>query len=280
MDANKIKDTIIRYRLWYKGVPPRRIKLQTEWAGSQHDVDASPIMCKPYVDGSTYGCELVYPFRTECRVRATNGVCEFIGDFSKEKEEMPIAFDKWDVPFLSFAPNHFGFTSSVDIKTEEGYGTMILPHPRYYTDRTGTVPLPVMGMLESDWWPRIFFVVFKAPLDGQEYIFRQGEPYAALLFLPKTVKYDIKKMTNTEINERALLDSNLAHNARYIATKRFIDSKNQPFDNKYKELSRIARTEGCDEVKKAIVRPETRRDQFKVNRKMIWKKGKNDNTQV
>lgn len=269
-DLRPIHEVNLKWRTWYKGVPPQRIKLEIPgWSGDKGWIDPQAWHCKPWIDGTTYGLELVYPFETECRVIAKNGVCEFIGDFSKEKEKNPVQFNHWEVPFSAFAPDHFGFTSSVDIQTEEGQGTMILPHPRYYTDRTGTVPCPVMGFLESDWWPKIFFVVFKAPLDNQEYIFRQGEPYASLLILPKKVKYNINQMTKEEETARASLDRHLQKNGRQIATERFVDSKKQPFDNKYKVLSSVARTQGIDVAKQQMANPAKR---YKIAKRLFIKK--------
>lgn len=262
----------VKYRTWYRGVPPRRIRLELPgWAGEKDAADAQPFFCKPWLDGTTYGLELVYPFETECRVRAENGECQFFGDFSAEKLKYPTKFDGWEVPFSSFAPGTFGMTSSLDIKTDPGYGVMILPHPRYYVDRSGTVPLPVMGFIESDMWPKIFFVAFTAPLDGQEHVFRQGEPYATVLILPKNPRYDIQKMTPEEEVERATLDAALAKNGRAIATKRFIDSKGQPFDNKYKVLSSIAREKGVEAAQQKMVCPMRGRKP-KVGRKVLWKK--------
>lgn len=269
-DLRPTHEINLKYRTWYRGIAPARTRLDIPgWSGSKGWVDPQPWHCKPWVDGTTYGLELVYPFETECIVRAKDGICEFIGDFSKEKETYPVQFKNWEVPFSAFAPDHFGFTSSVDIQTEEGYGTMIVPHPRFYTDRTGTVPCAVMGLLESDWWPKIFFVVFKAPLNGQEYVFRHGEPYASLLILPKKVKYNINPMTKAEEAARAALDQHLQKNGRYIATQKFIDSKNQPFDNKYKVLSSIARLQGDEEVKRHILNPSKK---YHLKQKLFVKK--------
>ena len=41
------------------------------------------------------------------------------------------------------------------------------PHPRFYTDTTGTVPIAVPALLRTEWWPMISFIVFKAPTKGQ-----------------------------------------------------------------------------------------------------------------
>lgn len=229
----------IKYRSWFKGIPPKKIKLQVPgWAGENHHHSGQAWHCKPFIDGSVYGLELIYPFKTEVVVKTVNGELIFEDDFTEERNE---AKHNWVRPFSHFAPHHFGFTSSLDIKTEPGFGIMILPHPRVYTDRTGTVPMPVAGFIESDWWARIFFVVFKSPLEGQKYVFRYGEPYAQILVLPKEVKYDIKKMTPEEENQRALQEKLITDNVKTIATNIWQTDAGETFDNKYKVLSKMAK---------------------------------------
>jgi hypothetical protein len=60
------------------------------------------------------------------------------------------------------------------------------PHPRFYTDTTGTVPIAVPALLRTEWWPMISFVVFKSPAEGETHIFRPGEPMLQILILPVT----------------------------------------------------------------------------------------------
>jgi hypothetical protein len=238
--------TNLKYRTWFKGIPPRPIKLEVPgWAGEKTYNTGQPWHCKPFIDGSTYGLELIYPFDTECTVTTKDGELVFSGDFTEERSQIG---QSWDRPFSSFAPHHFGFTSSLDLKTDEGYGTMILPHPRYYTDRTGTVPLVVGGMIESDFWPRVFFIVFKSPLEGQTYIFRKGEPYAQILILPKNVNYNIMPMSNEEAKSRQEQEQILSDFAPDIATKTWKTKKNESFDNKYKVLSKVAKRDGSESV--------------------------------
>ena len=189
---------------------------------------------------------MVYPFDTEVTVTTKDGKLEFVGDFTEEKKDAPK--QDWERPFSAFAPNHFGFTSSLDIKTDPGYGTMILPHPRYYTDRIGTVPLVVGGMIESDFWPRVFFIVFKSPLEGQSYIFRKGEGYAQLLFVPKSVKYNINPMTPEESKERYDMEQILSDHPKSVSTNTWKTVSGDSFDNKYKVLSAIAKQSGASGV--------------------------------
>jgi hypothetical protein len=246
MDYNQIN---IKYRTWFKGEKPTPIKIQVPgWGGESNYIDGQPWHCKPFVDGSTYGLELIYPFDTEVTVTTKDGKLCWTGDFTVESTNA----GNWERPFSSFAPHHFGFTSSLDIETEDGYGTMILPHPRYYTDRTGTVPLAIQGMIESSWWPRIFFVVFKSPQEGQTYIFRKGEPYAQLIFVPTAVSYNIQPMTDDEKKIREEQESILSKHFKKISTRVWKNSEGGTFDNKYKRLSGLVKKYGKPAVMEFI----------------------------
>jgi hypothetical protein len=243
-----LENVDIRYRTWFKGKPPQKIKLQIPgWAGQPGYSDGSepqPWHCKPFVDGSTYGLELLYPFENDLVVRTSyEEVVTFNGDFTEHEKStgmMP--------PFLSFAPHHYGFTSSLDLMTPPGIVTRIEPHPRFYTDRTGTVPIAVAGHLETEWWSRIFFIAMKSPLPGCEHVFRCGEPYAQLLFLPKERTYNVIKMTEDEIADRTKRDEKVGKHSKKLCTHRFADHLGRHFDNKYKVMSKINTREGIEAV--------------------------------
>lgn len=236
----------LKYRTWFKGAPPRPIKLEVPgWAGQKHFETGQPWHCKPFVAAATYGLELVYPFDTEVTVTAENGTCEFL--YESEDEWKQINQTK-QFPFSNFTPNHFGFTSSVDIKTEPGYSTMILPHPRFFTDMTGSVPVPSCGMLESDWWPKIFFIAFRAPLAGHKYVFRKGEGYAQLMFVPHETTYQIEQMGAQESKDRQETEWLMSLLLKHVANKKWKDKFGQVFNNEYKTLSMIARKDGPEAV--------------------------------
>lgn len=232
---------IIKYRTWFKGIPPRKIKLQIPgWAGDsldhQNGAKPQPWHCQPFVDGSTYGLELIYPFNSECIVKKINGEVKFLGNF---KGENPWNADEDNTPpFSTFAPNHYGFTSSLDIMPPIDYVSRIEPHPRFFTDTTGTVPIAVTGHIQH-WWPKIFFVAFKSPLEGQEHIFRKDEPYAQVIFLPRKADYQLQEMSPKEKTEREIMDRKIALHRDKIANHTWRDHLGNQFDDKYKQLSSL-----------------------------------------
>lgn len=274
----------IKYRTWFRGVKPRPIRLDVPgWAGQKNYDVGQSWHCKPFIDGSTYGLELVYPFDTECTVTTKDGQLVFTGDFTEERK---LIGQDWERPFSSFAPFHFGFTSSLDLSTPEGYGTMILPHPRFYTDHTGTVPVPVGGFIESDFWPRVFFIVFKSPLEGQTYIFRKGEGYAQILILPKSPKYNITQMSKEEAAKRQEMEQILSDHAAAVATRTWQTINHETFDNKYKVLSNIAKKGGAEAVYNHLMNVDRKEEEnledrqkqarLKFKRKIIHGKNNSD----
>ena len=54
-------------------------------------------------------------------------------------------------------------------QSRRGLGYPYGPHPRFYADRTGTVPIAVPALVRN-WWPMLFFMVFKSPSEGRTHI--------------------------------------------------------------------------------------------------------------
>lgn len=242
----------IKYRIWGKGLPPQKIKLQIPgWAGSdgeyKNGAKPQPWHCKPFVDGSKYGLELIYPFDAECKI-INDGKLRFEGNFEKEcvwsQEPTP--------PFSAFAPGHYGFTSCLDLMVPDDFVLRLEPHPRFFTDTIGDCPIAVPGHLES-WWCKIFFVVFKAPRLGETHIFRKNEPYAKILVVPKNYNYELEQMSNEESLERAKIELNIGKFKNKIYKKSWKDNQGNMFDDKYKQLSKIYEKKGLDGIKELFV---------------------------
>lgn len=245
-------DTIeVRFRTWYKGLPPQPIKLKIPgWAGKDHNhgngAEPQPWHCPPFVEGSTYGLELLYPFENTCKVVNEDGKVRFEGDFSNEIEEYN------QPPFDVFAPGHYGFTSSLDIVGPPNHIIRLEPHPRYYTDDTWTCPCVVPGHIQSEWWSRIFFIVFKAPPVGCHHIFRYKEPYAQILVLPKKVSYEIYPMDHEENKQRTIMDSLINKSDKGLADNCWVDNLGHHFNDKYKVMARMFAKGGCPAVEQFV----------------------------
>lgn len=262
----------VKYRTWHGAKPPKPIKLQIPgWSGCDHTHDngskAQPWHCQPFVDGSTYGLELCYPFRTECHAVNRGGRMVFEGDFADENREtmsdgvaMP--------PFACFAEGHFGMTSCVDLEIPDEWLMRIESHPRFYTDYTGTAPVVVPGHIQSSWWSKIFFVVFKNPAEGQRYVFRHGEPYAQIIFVGRKVSYQIEEMTEHEKFSRGMQDNVIKNYAMDIAGNSWTSEGGHKFDDKYKKLSSIAAKHGCPHVKRHLEEVRSR-SRSKIRKRLL-----------
>jgi hypothetical protein len=244
-----VPDTLaLRYRTEYAAPPPRRIKLQVPgWAGSSTEsgdgAPAQPWHCQPFVEGATYGLELVYPYRSECVVRSEGGAIRFEGGLAAEMEAAKLPH-----PFGTFAAAHYGMATALDLLPPPGYALRLGPHPRYFTERTGEVPLALPGHLQR-FWPRQFFAVFRAPPEGTVHVFRPGEPYAQLLVVPVDQTYEVHPMEPDLAADRASQDRQVTLFAYFLAKHLWRSDTGNWFDDKYKQLLRLFRREGMDAVR-------------------------------
>src|SRR5688572_28765741 len=200
----------IKYATYAKALPPQPIRLKTPgWAGAADKMEdgsaGQPWHCLPFVEASTYGLELIYQFDTQCQVINDNGLVRFDWDYSKEP-----GGDLTGAEFATFFPKeaskYYLFTTRIDIQAPPGYVIRTEPHPRFFTDAINTVPCAIIGHLQTEWWARKLFVVFKVPSPGQRHIFRKGEPYAQIIFVPQRLNYELIKMTPEEEAHRRKLD--------------------------------------------------------------------------
>lgn len=262
----------IKYRNYYLGNPPRPTKLKIPgWSGDSKDHSdgsvAQPWHCLPFVEGSTYGYEYLYPFKTKCHVyRNDIGELVFdgidqdgrIGDFSQETWTMaedgspigPNKPKKVTAPMMSFAKDHYGMTSLIDLQPPEGYVIRTEPHPRFYTDTTGTCPIMVVGHIQR-WWSHVFFVVFKAPKKGEVHVFEPNEPCGQFLFVPSSMQCEFVPMTDEERQEREKLQAELQ--SPEIAKNLWKSDRGYSFNDKYKVISSACSKHGeAEGLKKCV----------------------------
>jgi len=246
----------IRYATYSKAMPPQPVRIKTPgWAGNPDRMEdgspGQPWHCLPFVEASTYGLELIYPFEMECQIVNDNGMVRIDWDFAGEA-----GGDLSGAEFSTFYPKeaskHYLFTTKIDVQAPPGHVIRTEPHPRFFTDDTGTCPLAVIGHLQTEWWPRKLFVVFKVPSPGQRHIFRKGEPYAQIIFVPKKASYELLRLSGEEEAHRRKLDSEIESAKLQIADNVWHNSSGYQLSNHYKVLAAAFGRDGQTAVEQTI----------------------------
>src|SRR4051794_35926807 len=238
----------IKYATYAKALPPQPVRVKKPgWGGTTEKmVDGSepqPWHCLPFVEASTYGLELIYQYDTECHVINEGGVLRFDWDVSKEPGGVLTGGE-----FIAFEPKRnsrfYIFNTRIDLQPPPGYVIRTEPHPRFFTDETGTVPVSMIGHVQSEWWARKFFVVFKAPAPGGRHVFRKGEPYVQLLFVPQRVAYEQTVMTPEEEASRREIETAIDGAKAQISENVWHNPAGVTFSDHYKILAKAFAREG------------------------------------
>jgi Flp pilus assembly protein TadD len=252
----------IKYFAYDKAPPPRPIRMSVPgWSGpAQKMVDGSepqPWHCLPFSEGSTYGLELLYPFDNECRVVNDNGFVRFEWDFASEPGAQLTGAE-----FVSFFPKesskYYVFHTGLNVQAPPGHTLRTEPHPCFFTDDTGTVPCSLIGNVQTEWWPKRLFVAFRAPPPGRRHIFRRGEPYAQIIFVPQEMDYQLIPMTPEEEARRRRLETDVSLAGPQIARNIWHNPTGFEFNDHYKLMARAFSRGGMsgleDEVRGAVER--------------------------
>jgi hypothetical protein len=199
--------------------------------------------CIPFTEGAQYGIELFYPYDNELRVTKCDGQVVLDGDFGPD----PKTGMQWP-PFRSFGENYYTYQLLLDLQVAENMAVRTEPHPRYYTDPNDEVPLAVPALLRTNWWPMISFVVFKAPPQGHRHVFRQGEPFMQMVFVPAESQFELVQMNEEEAAERELRGRRI-HASRDTLSKEteWTSSTNTVFDGTYRHILRAAKAKTRDQ---------------------------------
>jgi hypothetical protein len=180
------------------------------------------------------------------------GTVRFEGALAEEMKEAGLPH-----PFDLFDRAHYGMATALDLLPPAGYALRLGPHPRYFTDATGTVPLALPGHLQR-FWPRQFFAVFRAPAPGGVHVFRPGEPYAQLLLVPTEETYEVLPMEPELAVRRAREDRQVTMHGYFLAKHLWRSDAGHWFDDKYKQLLRLLRRGGQDAVSQHLQEVEDR----------------------
>lgn len=232
----------VKYRLFEPRLTPRRTKIEVPgWAGQPEPRrDGSHEYawhCIPFVEGAQYGIELFYPYGNELHVTKRNGRVALESDFGPD----PGTGVNWP-PFRDFGEEYYTYQLLLDLQVPDHMAVRTEPHPRYYTSSADDVPLAVPALLRTSWWPMISFVVFKAPPEGRTHVFRPGEPFMQMLFVPAEVQFELVPMTEEEAAEREMRGRRI-HASRDTlgADSTWTSSTDTVFDATYRRILRAAR---------------------------------------
>lgn len=233
--------TLVKHRSVHAGLNPRRTRLELPgWAGRPEPrADGSheyPWHCVPFSEAARAGIEIFYPYATPLAVVMRDGELMFDGDFGPS----PDPGLQWP-PFRSFGADYYTYQILLDLKVEPGFALRTEPHPRFYTDRSGTVPVAVPALLRH-WWPMMSFMVFKAPLEGRAHVFRPGEPFMQITVVPADLDAELVPMPAEEAAEREM-QARRIHATRdtLSADTRWVSDTNTVFDGTYRRIAGAAR---------------------------------------
>ena len=231
----------VKFRCQNPALRVRRTKLEIPgWAGERkpraNRSQEQVWHCLPFSEGAQYGLELIYAYENEMRATTRDGKLYLEGDFGP-----PLAPGLMWPPFRNFGERFFTYQLLLDLDPGSGWAIRTEPHPRFYSDTTGTVPIAVPALIRS-WWPIISFLVFKSPSEGQTHVFRPGEPFAQILIIPEEANFELSEMTDDENADRELRSRRI-HAARetLAAQTQWSSSSEIVFDGTYRHMLRAAK---------------------------------------
>ncbi len=232
----------VRYRVIGPGAPPQRTQMPIPgWGGeAQPRADGSHEQvwhCLPFSESAKYGFELIYPFEQELHVTTRDGQVALDADWGPDPDNGLM----WP-PFRPFGEAFYSYQSVIDLMVEPPFAVRSEPHPRFYADTTNTVPIAVPAMIRTDWWPMIFFMIFKAPPQGVTHIFRQGEPFAQFTVIPAEPDLTLEPMEQELAAERELKSRRIRDSRESLAEKsRWVSSTSVEFDGTYRHIFKAAK---------------------------------------
>lgn len=194
--------------------------------GSAEPPHAVPYHCKPWLDGQTVGWTLFYGFLTPISItgQADGGI---------EVENLKLLAGETQQPEIVslFAQGHFGIGSGYMLQTPPGFVSLIIPATQ---PPAGLEALT--AVIESDWYPRQLFLVFRVPPPGTQILLDRGMELARVVVVPRHEQLEARPFTAdelAEINQRQqqYLDEEKTTSSRWTA------ASGDQFTHLYKQWS-------------------------------------------
>jgi len=239
--------TTVKYRLFEPRLNPRRTRMAVPgWSGEPEPRrDGSHEYgwhCMPFVESAQYGIELFYPYDNELRVSRRDGRVVLDSAWGPD----PGSGINWP-PFRSFGDDYYTYQLLLDLKVADDLAVRTEPHPRFYTSAADDVPIAVPALLRTSWWPIISFVVFKTPPEGRVHVFRPGEPFMQIVFLPAEPDFELVPMDEQEAAEREMRSRRIYASRETLGKpSTWTSSTNTVFDGTYRQILRAARARAKD----------------------------------
>jgi hypothetical protein len=233
---------VVKFRQFGNRPAPQPIRITVPgWAGDRDPREdgrhEQPWHCIPFSESARYGLELLYPYEIELRVTTVDGRVQLNADWGRAPEDMEV----WP-PFRTFGDDYYSYQLSLDLAPPPGFAVRTEPHPRYFTDPTHSTPLAVPALIRSDWWPMIFFCIFRAPPPGVTHVFRKGEPFIAFTVVPADADLRIEPMDPETAAQREMRSRRLAASRDRLAEgTRWTSDTHTIFDGTYRNMARAAR---------------------------------------
>jgi hypothetical protein len=132
---------------------------------------ALPLHCKPWLDASSHGLLLRFPYKATVTITDT-------GRHPPDIRISPASAERvYSRMAYSFAEDHFGLSSGYWLKTDPGVGTFTNHLPYGYPSKGILVP----GLVETWRFPKNLFIVFKSPEPGGSITFEYEDPLCVLI---------------------------------------------------------------------------------------------------
>ena len=158
--------------------------------GAEMPPQIVPYQCKPWTDGQLAGWTIPYGFLTSVTIVGLGEGRIEVENLKQLRAELHFAND----PILNFAPGYFSLGTAYSLLTPAGMVTLTIPptHPAGILN-----PLP--SIVETDWFPRSLFIVYRALPKGQSVTLEYGMELARVVVIPRQDGLKAEAMSDEEL---------------------------------------------------------------------------------
>lgn len=161
--------------------------------GSETPPHIVPYQCKPWTDGQLAGWSVPYGFLTSVTIVGLGEGRIEVENLKQLRAELNFPVD----PILNFAPGYFSLGTAYSLLTPAGMVTLTMP-PTY---PAGPNFSPLPSVVETDWFPRTLFLVYRALPKGQRLTLDYGLELARIVVIPRQDGLKAEPMSDEELTQ-------------------------------------------------------------------------------